>query len=309
MILRKILRSSYLLPVLLIISCEKFSGDQTIPGYISIDSLYITSNYQTQGTASQNITDVWIYIDDEFLGAYELPARFPILKSGVHTLKVWSGIKKNGISTTRTAYEYFQPFQKNITLGEDSITKLGVLKTTYQPSAFFQWLEDFESVSLSLDTTSRSIASIEKTHSGSPLTFEGAHSGMVVMDSLHSFFECQTHLDYPIPGSTVFLEMNFNTSNSLTVGLILYSGVNLTQSPIITLNPTGGKWKKIYIDLTTTLNAYAGMSSYRVFLGTFKDSGMSSSVILFDNFKIVTHNTFSSLGSTAKPRVDQATNE
>jgi len=65
----------------------------------------------------------------------------------------------------------------------------------------------------------------------------------------------------------------------------------LYQTPIITLNPTEGQWKKIYIDLTTTLNAYTGMSSYRVYLYAFKDKGLKQSTLLFDNFKIVTRKT------------------
>ncbi|MEI7981005.1 MAG: hypothetical protein WCI71_05100, partial [Bacteroidota bacterium] len=97
--------------------------------------------------------------------------------------------------------------------------------------------------------------------------------------------------EYLIPQSSVFLEMNFNTTNSVTVGVFSYSGITLTQTPIIILNRTNGSWKKIYIDLTTTLNAYAGMTSFRVYLGTFKDADMKQSLILFDNFKIVTRNT------------------
>jgi len=226
------------------VSCEKFSGDQQIPAYLSIDSVYLTTDYNKQGSKSQNITDVWVYVDDEFLGAFELPARLPVLKSGLHTVKLWPGIKKNGIAATRVAYEYYVPFQKNVNLKEDSTSKLGVLKTTYQLPAYFPWMEDFEDAGTSLDTTQRSSAFIGKTPSGSPLTFEGNHSGMVVMDSIHDFFECQTHEEYLIPQSSVFLEMNFNTTNSVTVGVFSYSGITLTQTPVITLNRTNGSWKK-----------------------------------------------------------------
>jgi hypothetical protein len=273
------------------ISCEKFKGDQSIPAYLSIDSIYITTDYNKQGTNSQNITDVWVYVDDEFLGAYELPARFPVLKSGTHSLKLWPGVKKNGIAATRIAYEYYVPIQRNVTLKEDSTSKLGILKSTYQVPAFFPWMEDFENAGISLDTTRRSTAYIDKTPAGSPFTFEGNHSGMVVMDSIHDFFECQTHSEYTIPHSSVFLEMNFNTTNTLTVGVFSYSGISVTQTPILTLNRTNGNWKKIYIDLTTTLNAYQGMTSFRVYMGTFKDADVKESLILFDNFKIVTRKT------------------
>jgi len=290
MIYWRFLRYFCYLCVLLItaISCEKFTGDQTIPAYLDIDSIYLSTDYYSEGTSSQRITDAWVYVDDEFLGTFELPARLPVLKSGTHHLKIWPGIKRNGIAATRVSYEFYSPISKDVNFAQDSTTKTGVLKTTYQSTTFFVWKEDFENVSLTLDTTSRSSAYIQHTTAGSPLTFEGNHSGMVVLDSIHDFFECQTHTDFPIPPSPVFLEMNFNTTNTLVVGVFTYGSTLLYQTPVITLNPTNGQWKKIYIDLSTTLYAYSGMTSYRVYFNTFKDAGLNQSTILFDNFKVVT---------------------
>lgn len=269
-------------------SCEKFSGDQTVPAYLSIDSVYLRTDYYSQGTASHSITDAWVYVDDQFLGAFELPARLPVLFRGKHKVMLWPGVKRDGIAATRISYPYYTPITKDITFTEDSTSSVGVIKTTYQTTAAFKWKEDFEGIGISLDTTSRSQVKFELTDPSDPLTFEGAHSAIVQLDSLGNFFECQTHEEFPIPAASVYLEMNFNLSNSLTVGVVVYSLYTLYQSPIITLNPTNGAWKKIYIDLTTTLNSYSGMTSYRVYLGTYKDADKKESVILLDNFKIVT---------------------
>ncbi len=293
MIYRRLIRYFCFLSILYITasSCEKFSGDQTIPAYLSIDSIFLTTDYYSQGTSSQHITDAWVYVDDEFLGAFELPARLPVLKTGVHHLKIWPGIKKNGIAATRVSYNFYNPVAKDVKFAQDSTTKTGVLKTTYQATALFVWKEDFENVALTLDTTTRSSSYIQRTPSGSPLTFEGNHSGLVLLDSLHDFFECQTHSEYSIPAAPVYLEMNFNTSNNLVVGVYTYGTTILYQTPIITLMPTKGIWKKIYIDLTTTLNAYTGMKSYRVYFSAFKDTGLKQSTIMFDNFKVLTRKT------------------
>jgi hypothetical protein len=229
-----------------------------------------------------------VYVGDDYIGTFELPARFPVLKSGKLPVKIWPGIKKNGIATTRVAYDFYSPVEKTLILTPDSSTKAGVLKTTYQSTTKFNWLEDFEDVAITLDTTSRSSAYIERTPSGSPLTFEGTHSAFIQLDSARDFFEAQTRDEYTIPSAPVFLELNFNISNSVTIGVFTYGNTVLYQSPIITLNPTNGTWKKIYIDLTTTLNAYSGMTSFRVYLGTFRDSGLDQPTLMFDNFKIVT---------------------
>jgi hypothetical protein len=271
-------------------SCEKFEGDQTIPAYLTVDSIYLTTDYMTQGTASHKITDAWVYIDDEFIGAFEMPARFPVLKSGKHLVKILPGIKKNGIAATRVTYDFFLPVQKNMVLTQDSTSNIGVVKTTYQNTTEFTWREDFEDVAISLDTTPRSSAWIRLTHEGDS-TFEGMHSGKVVLDSVHDFFEAQTKAEYPIKAAPVYLEMNCNMTQSLIVGIIVYGTSTLYQVPVITINPTKGGWKKIYIDLTNSVTAYYGMQSFRVYVGTFKDPGMKESTILFDNFKIVTRNS------------------
>ncbi len=291
MISRTFFRCLVLLGFLLVMvsSCEKFSGSQTIPAYLSIDSVYLVTN-TAQGSNSQHITDAWVTVDNDFLGAFELPAKFPVLKTGKHIVKIYPGIKKNGIAATRISYEYYTPVERTLNFASDSVTRMGNIKTTYLSTTKFTWLEDFENeqVPFTLDTTTGSTAAIVRTMAGSRYTFEGMHSGMVVLDSVHDYFECITHNEFPIPSAAVFLEMNFKLSSSLTVGVFTYGTSTLYQTPVITLSPTNGLWKKIYIDLSNTLNAYAGMTSYRVYLGTLKAAGVKHDTILFDNFKLVT---------------------
>lgn len=290
MMYRRLLRFFCFLSVLFITanSCEKFSGDQSIPAYVAIDSIYLSTDYYSQGTTSQRITDAWVYVDDDLLGAFELPARLPVLKSGNHNLKVWPGIKKNGIAATRVSYEFYNPVNMNINLTPDSTTNTGVLKTTYQSKTVFVWKEDFEGISLTLDTTSRSTAYIQLTSPGSLQTFEGNHSGLIVLDTINDYIECQTHTEYTIPNSAVYLELNFNTTNTVVFGVFTYGNTILYQTPIINLNPTNGEWKKIYIDLSNTLHAYQDMNTFRVYFNAFKDNGLDQSTILVDNFKVVT---------------------
>jgi hypothetical protein len=59
--------SFFLLLLLAQTSCEKFSGDQTVPAYMKIDSIRLTTDYSTQGTAIHNITDAWVYIDGQLI--------------------------------------------------------------------------------------------------------------------------------------------------------------------------------------------------------------------------------------------------
>lgn len=280
---------SFILPlILLLASCEKFSGDQEVPAYLSIDSIYVYTDYGLQGSASSNITDAWVFVDGQFIGAFQLPAKFPVLVSGIHKVEVMPGIKKNGISATRWIYEYYTPIIYNLKFGIDSLTKMKTLKTTYSSETNFLWKEDFEGSSIKLDTTNRSLVPIQLTPAGSSLTIEGLHSAMLVIDSAHNFVEAQSHDVYPISYSATYLEMNFSTNNTFTVGIFLYGASAFYEVPIMTMNVTNNLKKKVYIDLSPALTGYTGVDHFRVYFGTFKDDAVKQGVIILDNLKLVT---------------------
>ena len=283
-----------ILPFLLFFlqSCEKFSGDQNIPAYLKIDSVYITTQPSLQGSPTHkaiiDITDAWVYVDDEFLGAFQMPANFPVLKEGKHKVTVFAGIKKNGIAATRGAYPFYAPIVLEVTFKPDSTSSVGILHTTYLSSANFLWMEDFENAGISLDTTPRSSYAIGKTPIGSTLTFEGNHSGIITMDTVNKKLEIVTHSSYTIPNAPVFLELNFNINTNLIIGTVVYDNQTIIQEPVITLVPTNGKWKKIYIDLTNAVNATAGATAFKVYLSNTYTSGTLNGQILIDNLKLVT---------------------
>ena len=269
-------------------SCEKFDGAQTIPAYLKIDSIYIQTDYSTEGTAFQSITDAWVYVDDELIGAFQLPAEFPVLANGKHEVTIMPGIKKNGIAATRTNYPFCDPIVKNIELTEDSTVSLGGQKTVYQTTTEFFMIENFDGVVLSLDTTKRSVAGIQQTPSGWPGTFEGSHSGLIRMDSAGSMFECTNKTDFVIPAAPVFMELHFMTNIPVAAGVFLYGYSSISQAPVVYLSPTEGQWKKIYIDLTNALNSQTGMVNFRIFFNAIQPAGVQNAEIRLDNIKVLT---------------------
>lgn len=279
----------FILLIIVMASCDKFSGDQTVPAYISIDSIALKINdLAKEGSASNAITDAWVYLDGESVGTFQLPARFPVLKEGKHTIMIKPGIKKDGIAATRIVYDFYSPLQQTVSLLPDSSISLGTWTSSYVNTTIFLWKENFEDVAISLDTSNRSTVPIINTPLGSPLAFEGKYSGMAALNADTDFFECSTHKEYDVPANAVFLEMNFRSNNTLLVGVFVYMDAYIYQVPIITLFPTHDIWKKIYIDLTTSLNAYIGAKKFKVYFSTFKNPDVSAALILLDNLKLVT---------------------
>ncbi|MHC1707390.1 MAG: hypothetical protein AB9842_07700 [Bacteroidales bacterium] len=270
----------------ILFSCEKFSGDQTIPAYIHIEQISLTVG-DLEGTASHKITDAWVYIDNRLIGAFQLPVTFPVLKKGKQTLIVYAGIKMNGISSTRVYYPFYKPVEYELELVEDSVISLSPVVSYYENTDFV-WMEDFEAGGSSFEKTAKSDTSIVLT-SDIQNVFEGNYSGLVSMNDSVLLFEAATMNSYELPktGSSVFLEMNYKTNNIFTVGIIGVGATQVIQQPILVVNHSAS-WNKIYINLTSTLQQMTSSVEFKVFIGALKEDTVVKPVILVDNFKLLT---------------------
>jgi hypothetical protein len=156
----------------------------------------------------------------------------------------------------------------------------------------FAWQEDFEQANLSIDSTARSEVNLVRTRMTSELAAafpfemnEWAAKIVIPDDSL--VFECASHDSYKLPttGTSVFLEMNYKSNNSFTVGLIVNGSVT-SQKSVLVINPSE-TWNKIYINLTPSVSASSGATSFKVFLSAMKNTNVPKAEIYFDNFKLL----------------------
>ncbi len=278
-----------LLLVLLLSGCTKTSIDE-VPSYINIagSKLIVTD---IQGSGSQKISDAWVYADNDLVGAFELPKKFPVLKSGTTQLLIFAGIKLNGFNETRSPYPFYEKISIPVNLEREKITDLGLLTFSYVAGTKFAWKEDFEQANLSIDTTARSEVNLVRTQLAELATvFPGEgnkYTAKVLIPNDSVVFECATHDSFILPtdGSSVFLEMNYKSNNEFTVGLLVNGSVS-SQRSILVINPSSS-WNKIYINLTPTLSSITSATSFRVFLTAKKNTKDANGEIYFDNMKLL----------------------
>ncbi|MGC8866364.1 MAG: hypothetical protein ACP5O2_11665 [Bacteroidales bacterium] len=279
----------------LLASCDKFEGEQTIPAYLRIDSIALKTVSPAQGSSSSRITDAWVYIDEQLIGAFELPATIPILSQGSRRLKIKPGIRLDGMVQLRSYYPFYTDIDKTITLTPDSITYVKgqllngkhTLYTNYNDKVQFAWAENFEDANLAFDTVKNSKTDFQLTDNLGE-TFEGQHSGKVILDKDHNLFEAWASeaLSLPRNGSPVFLEMNYRCTNSFTVGIIALGASDLIQSPILSLNPSAS-WNKVYINLTPNVSSSNTGLKFKIFVGATLDENSEKGIIGLDNLKLV----------------------
>ncbi len=285
------------LTMLLATSCYKFKGSETIPAYISISDISLTTYYPEQGSNSEDIVDVWVYVDDGLLGVYEFPESdstpltFPVLASGKHKLELRPGIKLNGISSTRVPYPFYQPIIfEEFDFIPETIQELGELTTTYQDNTKFEWFEDFEDGDISIEDYGDTI--IERTQpDGNPIAFlspTSRYSGEINLTNDRPVYTGITYnsFDIQVAGTIIILEMNFKTENYFQVGLLIRDQNSVPEKDLVILNHSN-EWKKIYINLGSNLSLYPQAIDYKVIFRAGLESGTSNAKILIDNVKIV----------------------
>jgi len=290
-------------------SCQKFEGDQTIPAYIRIDSIIIETNYEEEGAPTSNITDAWVYINNEAIGAYELPAVFPVLANGLTEVRVDPGIKLNGIAALRSPYPFYKSVVQDVMLVEgeeinlnhdtlflDGETTPYTMTTGYYDNLKFVWIEDFEDPSLSLDSTSKSMTDITRTEpANNPDAFLASYSkysGLMILTTDKWLIDVATNVGseegfvLPKVGEPVFLEVDYKNNNYFTTGFYAKEQAQIIQHPVVNMNPTS-EWKKIYVNLTPGVSSQVNAIDYNIFFGSTKEDGVSEPRILIDNIKLI----------------------
>jgi hypothetical protein len=269
-------------------SCSLFDGKETQPAYISIDQFSVATDPTLQGSSSSKITDAWVYVDNNLLGAYELPCRIPVLKQGQSEILLGAGIKVNGISSLRSPYVFFKLYSENANLvpGETSFFNPQV---SYFDSLSFPLLANFDDISGNkLESTSISDTNIFITTNPSK-TFEGNGSQIVTLLRDSGYIEFQTVDAYDLPkqGTPVYAELNYKCTHILSVGIAAYYPLSNTRKQlVINLNPTD-TWNKVYLNLTNQVSTEIGAANYRLFFFVEKLRGTGPAEILIDNLKII----------------------
>jgi hypothetical protein len=266
-------------------SCKKDNED-LIPAYIHIDSVAFSNNTSLALTSSHAISDVWIYIDDNLIGAFELPCTVPVLYQNKHTVMIKPGIKLNGIASTRTYYPLYNDYINDFTLVKDSVLNISV-SSSYSDLDDFAWIENFEIGLPELEEIAGSDTTMIKTSDPSKV-FEGSFSGLICLTDENSYCKVATTNAYDLPkyGNYVFLELNYKTNNEFLIGLYANATSSITERQVLFINPKE-TWNKIYINLTNIVSEETNANDFKIIFIANKDAGVDKAEILLDNIQLI----------------------
>ena len=264
------------------------------PVYLQVDTAMLSTVYYTQGTASANITDIWVTVNGKNMGVYELPATIPVFASGNTNLQLTAGIKMNGLAIKRPLYPFYNVDIRNMDLVETMTYKL-TPQFTYKESTDFEFKEDFEDAGVKVGPVDSSSNMVKTSDASLVFTFpneKSRYSGMIqLLPEDSTFFEVQTTKTF-IKNSKMtycFMEMNYNFTHNVEVGIYYhYNGRNY-QYPICGIygaSKNGRGWKKIYINLTEALNSSTMIKDFEIYFKGIKNK-QDTAIYLFDNIKVL----------------------
>lgn len=230
------------------------------------------------GSTSHKITDVWIYVNDELQGVYELPVTIPILATGNTKITFSPGILANGISTTRVQY----PFYTDTTMLLDLVT--GKTDTvlpaiTYRSDQFFKLNEDFEN--------GNEFSNLQRVLDAA-LAFEGNACGKIIADTSRIVRVLTTNKIEVNPefGSVLFMELNYKSTHPIQAGIIAETdGQGSVVIPKVVI-PAQANWNKIYLNFTPEINGTVA-NRFRFFIQIDASGTTDAIEIYLDNVKIL----------------------
>ena len=278
-------------------SCELINSGEAVPSYLKIDRFNVSlplNDYELYGSKSSKITDAWVYIDDNLLGAFELPFTIPILEKGVTNILIRPGIKKNGISADRFIYPYYTTFEQTINFKPDS--SFSITPNIEYKKDITIWKSDFDGIGISFYPKTKQSGNINLIMDSLLIFHESneknkASAKMEFSDSTGKFEILSLPIELTKMTAPFFLELNYSINYPLAIGVYQdepsegkkYYKMVLKENRII---ENIDVWNKIYIDLTEYIIG-SKTSKFSLFFESNRKDNVKEEQIFIDNVKIL----------------------
>ena len=279
-------------------SCIKNNPD---PSWIQVNDWQLMINPNSQnptGVLTENITDAWVFINNEIVGVFEVPFKIPVLYQGASSIMIYPAIQNNGISATKKIYPFLKPYELNPELIPNEVLIIDPTTQYYDQVDF--WVEDFEDATIDIVDGPSSLVNLERTNDAAVLdnTINEGFFGRVTLDQTNDIWLASTvanntgSIVMNLPkGQEVYLEIDYHNTNRLLTGVLAINSLGeATDNPNIQLNPqleSEVHWKKIYIDLREIVSGSVSADYFEFSFQSLLDEGKTNGVVNIDNIKAV----------------------
>jgi hypothetical protein len=259
-----------------------------LPGYVVLTTPTFTTT-GSQGTASANITENWLFVNDNAVGIYSPGTSTPILSQGSTRITSYAGIRNNGLANARIRYPFYAAFDtvvNNQSLATITIQPKYVYLTGLNIDASRNFESLFTFVPASGNQGSFSVtvedAEVKEGNGAGKITLTTGQNNFHFIDNTTFQFEA---------GSACFLEMDYSCNNRFTVGCYATDGPNTNKIGVLTFVPTTSSetvptWNKVYLDFGALGLINPGTDYYKIYFEGSRSDAVNPKIFL-DNLKLV----------------------
>lgn len=249
------------------------------------------------GLTAHHFTDIWLTVNGEKLGTWELPCKIPVLASGDVTVSMLPGIAMNGMSTTRPEYPFVQSFTQKVSLTKGAETVIQPRFSYYGKTLHFPLVENFESAGTSFANTDTSAhLKIDKVYDSEMIyqnpddpADHNSCSGLIHLtkETVNTFEIASPTIKLPGGGRSIFLELNYKCDEPIYASLgVIQSTTIPTEESLIVLRATNGAWKKAYINLTLAVSRNLTATGFKILFSGSRNEKETAD-FYFDNIRVM----------------------
>lgn len=258
--------------------------NEIAPAIITLEGF----NLQTPelGPATSDISEVWVFADGTYIGAFPLPARIPVLRAGSTEMRFEPGVKQNGISTTPEIYEFYTPVSRTLELVPGETIELGTPVIGYKPEVKLAIFETFEA------GFTRAFTELVVGDTLLVPTREfvrtGEFSGKLYLSDAEPSVEIastQTFRGLTDVRPYVWLEIDYRSDANAQWGVTGVQGIEVIRYFDPGFRPKN-EWTKIYFNLTETI-LLSTLQDYKLNLTTLLPAELSEGSVYLDNIKLL----------------------
>jgi hypothetical protein len=220
-----------------LISCDKKVDE---PSYLLIDKF----DYKVD-SVNLEIKDVWVYIDNDFKGAYPLPAKVPIFNEGENKVEVKPGVILYNQKGIRVQHPFLMAKDTilNFNSNEVSISP----KLSYKNNALFIVKEDFESDNNFLKLIFNSKDSFPNYRFSNNQSF-GDFCGRFLTDNTKRSKVTLVDSIYFKTNENWFIEVDYLNKGAIEFGVEVFKNGIWDDYPILLNMPAVSTWQKTYFN-------------------------------------------------------------
>lgn len=266
--------------LLLFVSCKKY---QPAPeAFFMVADNVAVSTTTAQGSGSHKISDLFLYVNGKFEGAYPVGNTMPIVSRGANAkVDIFAGIKNNGFQDLSVTWQLYDRITFDTVFPSGTNIKLP-LTFKYNSNVTFLWHENFDNpVGFSLIKSANTGTTFTATTNNS---FEGKSAELALTGNSYDEARLESAIFYNIPqgNANVYLELDYRCTQDFEVGVT--NGITLKTALVIRAKEN---WNKIYIQLASAVNTPPLTNSSKVYFRLIKPNDVPDARVWLDNIKLI----------------------